>query len=114
MPTLRVWGLAVLGVGVVSLTVSAVLGLEAKAQMDDSNASGHCQPNDHCDAVGLSERSGAITKATWSTVAAIGGVACAAGGAFLYFTAHDVPPGGVALAARPHQGGASLLLEGRW
>jgi len=113
MPPQRVWGIAVAGVGVVSLAVSAVLGLEAKAQMDDSNSSGHCQPNDHCDATGLAERSDAITKASWSTITAVGGVACVAGGAFLYFTARDVAPG-VALAARPQRGGASLLLEGRW
>jgi hypothetical protein len=113
MPPQRVWGIAVAGVGAVSLAVSAVLGLQAKAQMDDSNSSGHCLPNDHCDATGLAERSDAITKGTWSTVTAIGGVACLAGGAFLYFTARDAPPG-VALAARPQRGGGSLLLEGRW
>jgi hypothetical protein len=113
MPPQRVWGIAVAGVGVVSLAVSAVLGLQAKAQMDASNSNGHCQPDDHCDATGLAERSDAITKASWSTATAIGGVACLAGGAFLYFSAHDVPPS-VALAARPQRGGASLTLEGRW
>jgi hypothetical protein len=113
MPPQRVWGIAVGGVGVVSLAVSVVLGLEAKAQMDQSNSSGHCQPNDHCDATGLAERSDAITKASWSTVAAVGGVACLAGGALLYFTAQDGPPS-VGLAARPQRSGASLLLEGHW
>lgn len=113
MPTQRIWGLALAGVGVVSLGVSVVLGLEAKAQMDDSNSTGHCHPNDQCDAAGLAQRSDAITKANWATVAAIGGLASAAGGAILYFTARDVPPG-IALSARPHRDGASFLVEGRW
>ncbi|HEX8796913.1 MAG TPA: tetratricopeptide repeat protein [Polyangiaceae bacterium] len=115
MPAQRIWGLAVLGAGAAFLTVSAVLGLEAKSQMDDSNASGHCQPNDRCDAAGLAERSDAITKATWSTVAAVGGVAGVMGGALLYLTAKDAPPErSVSLAARTQGPGASLLLEGHW
>ncbi len=113
MPTQRIWGLALAGVGVVSLTVSLVLGLQAKAQMDESNSSGHCHPNDQCDAEGLAQRSDAITKANWATVAAVGGLASAAGGALLYFTAHDSPPG-IALSARPRGDGASVFVEGRW
>lgn len=115
VPTQRVVGLAVLGAGAAFLTVSAVLGLEAKSKMDDSNASGHCQPDDRCDPTGLAERSDAITKATWSTVAAVGGAACAIGGALLYFTARDAQSErSLSLAARPQGAGASLLLEGRW
>lgn len=115
MPAQRIWGLAVLGAGAAFLTVSAVLGLEAKSQMDDSNTSGHCQPNDRCDATGLAARSDAITKATWSTVTAVGGIACVAGGALLFLTAKDAPPErSLSLAARPQGPGASLLLEGRW
>ena len=114
MSAQRIGGIAVIGVGVAWLAVSAVLGLEAKARMDDSNASGACQPDNRCDAAGLAERADAITKATWSTIAATAGLACAAGGAGIYLTARDGTLSGVALSARSQPGGASLLLEHRW
>jgi hypothetical protein len=113
IPAQRVVGIAVFGVGVVGLTVGGIVGLQAKAQMDDSNASGHCQANDHCDASGLAERSSALTKATISTIALGAGLAGVGGGALLYLTAPDEPPG-IALAARPTRGGGSVVLEGRW
>jgi hypothetical protein len=114
MSAQRIGGIAVIGVGVASLAVSAILGLEAKARMDDSNTSGACQPDNRCDATGLAERADAITKATWSTIAATAGLVCAAGGAGIYLTARDGTLSGVALSARPQPGGASLLLEHRW
>jgi hypothetical protein len=111
--TQRVAGMAVFGLGVVGIGAGAVFGLQAKSQMDASNASGHCQANDHCDATGLAARSDALTKATLSTVGFVGGLACMAGGAVLFLTAPAEPPG-IALVARPERGGASAVLEGHW
>jgi hypothetical protein len=112
--TQRVVGIALFGVGVAGLVTGAVFGLDAKSRMDDSNASGHCQPDNHCDATGLSERSSALTAATISTIGFIGGVAFLGGGAALYSTAPDDRPPVIGLMARSEHGGASVGLEGRW
>jgi hypothetical protein len=112
--TQRVVGIALFGVGAAGLVTGAVFGIDAKSKMDDSNASGHCQPDNHCDATGLSERSSALTAATISTIGFIGGVAFLAGGAALYLTAPDDRPPVIGLMARSVPGGASVGLEGRW
>lgn len=112
--TQRIAGIALFGVGVVGLAAGAGFGLEARSKLNDSNDSGNCQPDNHCNAAGLSQRSSALTAATISTVGFIGGVALTAGGAALYLTAPDDRPPGIGLAARPEHGGGSVVLRGRW
>jgi hypothetical protein len=81
--------------------------------MDDSNTSGHCLPNDHCDSTGLGQRSSALTDAAVSTGSFIASAACLAGGVALYLTAPRRETS-VALVPRPETAGASVLLERRW
>lgn len=112
--TQRTIGLVVAGAGVVSLGLGAYFGLAAKSTYDSSNADGHCA-NNQCDSQGLSDRSSASTQATVATVLLGFGVAAAAGGAVLYFTApraHAVSS--LALSPVPAPGGGAMLLSGRW
>jgi hypothetical protein len=110
----RVVALAVVGVGVVGLGLGALFGIEAKSKYDDTNANGSCQPNNHCNAAGLAERSDAVTAATISTVGFIVGALGLTGGTVLYLTAPDRGGRSMALVPRSERGGASLLVEGRW
>jgi hypothetical protein len=112
--TQRIASIALFGVGVAGLVAGTFFGLEARSKMDDSNTSGNCQSDNHCNAAGLAQRSSALTAATLSTVGFVGGVAFTVGGATLYLTAPDDRPPRIALAARPAPGGGSLVLQGRW
>jgi hypothetical protein len=116
-PAQRIAGAAIFGVGVVGVGVASFFGLRARSELDDSNASGHCKANDHCDATGLSQRSDAIDAATVSTIAFIGGAACLVGGAVVYLTAgrsSQAADARVAAAARSERGGATVSLLVRW
>jgi hypothetical protein len=77
-------------VGAVGLGVGAVFGLVAMSRYNDSNSSGDCQPNDHCNVNGTDERNSAYSAATVSTVAFALGAVAVAGGALIYFTAPRV------------------------
>ena len=85
--TQRTLGIVAGGVGVVGVGLGVVFGLSAKSKLDDSNAGGHCLPNNHCDALGVQARSDSKDAATLSTVAFVVGAAALGAGAFLYFTA---------------------------
>jgi hypothetical protein len=113
-PMQRAFGIALLGAAVVGAGVGTVFGLQASSKLSDSNSSGHCQGNDHCDAVGLAERSDAVNAATVSTIALVGGAACLLGGGALYLTAPKNQQASVALRPQAGLGGASLLLQARW
>jgi hypothetical protein len=109
----RTVGIAVLGVGLGSLVVGTVFGVQAQSKLADTNSSGHCQPNDHCDSAGLAERSDALTDATISTLSFVGGAACVGAGAAIYLLAPR--DNGVSLVAWPRaEGGATLDLRGAW
>jgi hypothetical protein len=110
LPALAV---AALGVGAIGFGVGIGFGLDAKSKMDASNASGHCQPDDHCDPTGLSLRSNAMTSATFSTAGFVVGGACLAGGLVLYLTTTRREPV-VAVVPRAEEGGASLLVRRAW
>ncbi len=109
----RVAALAVLGASAVGFGLGIAFGIDAKAKLDDSNGSGHCQPDDRCDSVGRAERSSALTSAGVSTAGFVAGTACLAGGLVLYLTSPKREPG-VALVPRVEYGGASVLLERPW
>ncbi len=111
----RTIGLVAGGVGVVGVGLGVVFGLSAKSKLADSNANGHCQPNNHCDEIGFQSRSDSKDAATLSTVAfAVGGVALAAG-AVLYFTAPKGPQkAGLQLVPQVGRGAGGLDILGRF
>jgi hypothetical protein len=82
----RILGLVAAGIGTVSIAVGSVLGIEAKLHLDDSNSNGHCDPYNHCDAIGTMARHQAIDAATGSTIAFAAGGILVAAGLGLYFT----------------------------
>ena len=74
-------------VGVIGLGVGAGFGVDASSKATKSNAGGHCDAANFCDATGLSLRHDAIGSATISTVSFLVGGALLAGGAILVLTA---------------------------
>lgn len=81
MSTLRVAGLIVGGVGVISLGAGAAFGLAARSANRDASCDGNAcvSPGD------VSRAEDAQRAATLSTVATVAGVALAAGGTVMYF-----------------------------
>jgi hypothetical protein len=108
--TRRVIGVVTAGVGFAGLVVGGVLGLRAKSAYDDSNAFGHCMPDNECDATGKQDRSSAFSLATGSTVAMALGAAAMAGGVILYFTA----PRDAVVSVAPTARGAVLGAAVAW
>jgi hypothetical protein len=104
----RIAGIAVTGLGLVSLGVGAFFGLRAAGLKSDSD-DGHCRPDDACDVEGVALRDDARSAGTVSTVLFIAGGVAVAGGAVLFLTAPDahaaptaalaVGPGGLTLRA---------------
>lgn len=111
--TQRWIGIGVAGAGVIGVAVGVIFGLSAKGKLDDSNADGHCQANNHCDAVGFQARNDAKDAATISTIGFIAGAALIGGGAAIYFTApKGQPKAGLAVAPQIGAGAAGLRLSG--
>jgi hypothetical protein len=110
----KVSAIGLFGVGAAGVVAGVVFGLQAKSKMDDSNASGHCQPDNHCDAAGLTERGQALDEATLATIGILGGFAGMIGGAALYLTAPDEHGASIALVPRPQSGGAGVEIRARW
>jgi serine/threonine-protein kinase len=104
----RTGGMVVGGVGVLTLGAGTVLGILAKSHLDESNANGHCTPDNRCDATGTDARHQALDTAMASTVAFLAGGALLVGGLVLYVTApgpHATPPArGTGLRSRPWRG----------
>ena len=92
LPMQRVAAIASGGVGVISLVLATYFGLHAKAELDDSNANGHCMAKNLCDATGVADRSSAESAATTSTVFFVVTGAALAGGGALWFTAPKATP----------------------
>jgi serine/threonine-protein kinase len=112
--TQRIAGAVVAGAGVISLGVALYLGLDAKSTYDASNSGGHCV-NNQCDPQGLEDRSSAHSQATVSTVLVGVGLAAAAGGAVLYFTApRERTLAGLGVAPMVASGGGGLVLLRSW
>lgn len=84
----RTAGIAAGAAGVVAVGVGAALGLSANGTYDDAFAGGGCDKATlSCDRAGQDAVDDARSRATVSTIAVLGGIALAAGGAVLYFTA---------------------------
>ena len=76
----HVGGIVVGAAGLIAIGVGSALGLVASGKLGDSNANGHCDTADTCDAIGLDLRQQAKDAALVSTILFIGGgVALAAG-----------------------------------
>ncbi len=111
--TQRLASFALLGVGAIGVGVGIAFGFDAKSKMDDSNSSGHCKPNDRCDATGLAERSDALSAAGISTGSFVVAAGCVLGGIVLYLTSPRHEPA-VSMVPRAERNGASLFLERAW
>lgn len=83
----RVAGLVIGGVGVAGLAVGGALGVTAIVQKNQSNAGGHCNEKNRCDAEGTDLRNASLRAGNWSTAMFIGGAAALAGGVVLFATA---------------------------
>jgi serine/threonine-protein kinase len=110
--TQRVLGLALGGLGLVGLGVGTYFSFHAKSTYDGPASSGHCQPNDQCDATGTQERNDAFSQATVATVALGLGSAAVVGGAVAYFLAPRAKP--VAVGVAPTARGGAAWLSVRW
>jgi hypothetical protein len=106
-------GLVVGAVGLVGVGVGALFGLQAKSTYDDSNADGHCLPDNRCDATGKSLRSDAETQALIATIAVGAGAAALVTGGVLLLTAPK-DRGGVTLAPSASPQGGGLTLRARF
>jgi serine/threonine-protein kinase len=108
----RRWiGIGVGAAGVVGLGIGAVLGLNAKSKLNESN-NGPCGPTDQCNSTGLGLRQDAASAATGSTVAfVLGGVALAAG-VVVYVTApRSAANTGWVIAPAPMVGGGGAIVS---
>jgi len=114
---LRVPGLIVGGVGLVTLGVSGVFALRAGSLNRDSKADGHCDARNQCDDVGASKRDDAKTAANIATVTVLAGGALTALGVTLFLLKPRTEPTRAAqLQALPllGQGQAGMLVQGRF
>jgi hypothetical protein len=82
----RTAAIVVSGAGILALGAGVFFGLQARGQLDDSNA-GHCREGNLCDAEGVALRDDAKGSAMISTVAFGVGAAALIGGAVLWLTA---------------------------
>jgi hypothetical protein len=80
----RPFALGAAGLGVAMLGVGAVIGLQANALNDDSNADGRCDTSG-CDDVGVRLRYAAMRKGDLATGLFIAGGTLVAAGASFYF-----------------------------
>ncbi len=111
--TQRTIALVTGGVGIVSIGIGVIFGLNAKSDLDASNADNHCRADNQCDQTGFDLRSTYKDEATISTIGFVAGSVALAGAAVLWFTA---PKGatrvGLTPAASAHAAG--LTLRGLW
>ena len=83
----HVGGIVVGAAGLIAIGVGSVLGIVASGKLSDSNANGHCDAQDTCDAVGLDLRQQAKDAALVSTILFVGGGVAVAAGITLFVLA---------------------------
>ena len=110
--TQRLAALGVLTLGVATVALGSVLGVNAKSIYDASNADNHCAGG--CDAYGTDRRHQGFETARISTVALIAGAAAIGAGAVIYLTAPQNPQMQVGLGAAALPGGAKAGAVVRW
>lgn len=81
---LRVPGMIVGGVGIVTLGVSGIFALRASSLNSDSKENGHCDAQNQCDDYGGQKRDEAKTAANVATVTVLAGTALTALGVTLF------------------------------
>jgi serine/threonine-protein kinase len=115
---LRTAGLIVGGAGIVTLGISGYFALHAKSLNADSNADGHCDTQNECDALGGSKRNDAKSAANGATVTVLAGSALTALGVTLFFVGRSKKeqPQAARLEALPVLGPseAAMFLRGRF
>ncbi|HEX4516751.1 MAG TPA: hypothetical protein VH054_24555, partial [Polyangiaceae bacterium] len=83
----HVGGIVIGAAGLIAIGVGSALGLVAAGKLSDSNANGHCDAQDTCDAVGLDLRQQAKDAALVSTILFVGGGVAVAAGIILFVVA---------------------------
>jgi serine/threonine-protein kinase len=111
---MRIFGISLAGVGVLSIGAGAYLGLTAKSTYADSNRNGRCLPTNECDASGKDLRSRASGLATGSTIAFGAGAAVLLTGAILYFAAPRSSKAAVSVVPVVGSRVAGLELSRQW
>lgn len=103
----RPFALGAAGLGLATLGVGAVLGLQANGLNDDSNADGHCDRSG-CDDAGTRLRYAALRKGDLATAFLVAGGALVAAGATVYllFPTRTRGPAGVSVSARSFGAGS--------
>jgi serine/threonine-protein kinase len=105
----RIFGAAVIGVGVVGAAIGTYFGLSVGSKNDDSNA--HCNASSVCDQRGFDLRHDALGAATVSDIAFIVAAVALVSGTVLVLTAPKAAPktgfGTLRFAASPGRGGAT-------
>jgi hypothetical protein len=113
-PAQRIAGFTIGGVGLAGLGAGIGLGVLALSKKNASNADGHCNTADVCDATGHQLRVEAIQAATASTGLFIGGGAALALGVVLVATAPSKPKAESAPSARLTFGPLRASIDGRF
>jgi hypothetical protein len=112
----RLAGVTLGGVGVAGLIVGAAFGGLAIAKKNASNADGHCDAKDTCDATGLGLRADSMRAGNLSTGLFIAGGAFAAGGLIAFLTTRTSTPqaSGTGASVRVEVGLGDVRLIGRF
>jgi serine/threonine-protein kinase len=104
-PWQRPLGIAATAVGAVGLGLGVGFGFMAKSAFDGSNTSGNCDAKtNHCNPMGLTQRSDAVQKGNVGTGVFIAGAVLAAGGVVLWATAPSAKAAARTGVARPEIG----------
>jgi hypothetical protein len=114
---LRLPGLIIGSVGIVTLGVSGIFALRAAGLNSDSKADGHCDAQNQCDDIGGAMREDAKTAANVATVTVLAGGALTALGVTLFLLKPSKEQKQAAqLDALPvlGQGQAGMVLRGRF
>jgi hypothetical protein len=114
-PAQRVAGVGVMGGGIVTVGIAAVLGGLAIDKKSASEQDGHCDPQAVCDDAGLALRNYGRAMGDVSTGLFVAGGALLAGGVVLYLTApkgQDKAPEKPSVAA--FVGAGTLGVRGTW
>ena len=114
--TQRTVGLVAGGVGVVSVGVGVFFGLQTISKKNASNADGHCNAANVCDATGTALRNDGKSTATLSTVFTGLGAVGLIGGAALFLTAPSSADKRGKLQVTPSvaRDGAGVHMMGSW
>lgn len=109
---MRTLGFITGGVGLAGLAVGGAFGILSLSKRDA--ATGHCTPDDVCDATGLQARDDAMRSGNIATIATIAGASALTAGVVLVLAApsSDRRRGSVTAAPRFASGGGGFVIQG--